>query len=149
MQRPPSSRSRKPSSITTPTKLVAHPRSRGRVLAEYRRAVDTAIRELSIIESTAMPAYREALDRTDLDPTARALEVRRAALRVEHLLGVVEDTLRGLWESRWFGDRVIAMLLAQLEALRARVERVDERSLPVVARGTPATGVSPAGPRRR
>ncbi len=117
-----------------------------RPTTEYRTHVDAAIRELATIEHSALPAYTDTLHRIDLEADDLALEVMRAGQRVEHLLGVVEERLQQLWRSEWFGDRVIAMLLTQLAALRARTEHVDEhaasRTGPVrVAAGTPAEGV--------
>lgn len=155
MQRP-TSRSRKAStasrpeasSVDAPTAIAVPSRSRKARVVAYRRQVDTAIRELAALETTAVPAYHRALDRTDLEPVAHRLEIRRAGQRVDHLLGVVDDTLRGMWETQWFGDRVVAMLLGQLATIKARVERADERSVPVIACGTPARGVRPRGPQR-
>lgn len=101
-----------------------------------------------MIERAALPAYADALRRTDLEPTEHQLEIRRAGQRLDYLLELVDKRLGQLWHGPWFGDRVVAMLLTQLDTLKTRAARMDERaaslSSPVVtiARGTPAGGVA-------
>lgn len=88
----------------------------------YALAVDSALRELDAVRSTALPAYVEALRMRDGSPMQREIELARAALQVRYLLTSANRRVLALEASATHRDPMVIYL-------RARVDRTVARAV--------------------